>query len=61
MEKQKRIEVIALVTNLDHDLFTKNVHNRIQEIQDLGLVVEVQYQLTEKHHSAFIIGRKEKE
>lgn len=59
MDKAKRIEVTALVTNVDHDLFIKNVHNRIQEIQDMGLVVEVQYQLTERHHSAFIIGRKE--
>lgn len=41
------------------ELFGKNVNNAIDNMQNEGLEVEVQYQQSDKFFSAFIIGRKE--
>lgn len=51
------IELIELIQELDADRFMEVVQESILEIQSRGLVVDVQYSISNHKHTAFITGR----
>lgn len=55
----RRIHVTALIARKDANQFHEEVAQRIDEIQNDGYEVEIQYSPTKDFHAALLIGYKE--
>jgi hypothetical protein len=52
---------VQFVSNINGEMFYKDMRNAIDTFQDAGCKVEVQYQPTTTFFSAVILGRKSNE
>lgn len=55
----KKYEMMAQVTQLDQDEFLNKVSSYIDEYQQKGLQIEIQYQFNNAISSALILGYEE--
>lgn len=51
------IKSIAIVSDSSERKFMDEVTNTIDEMQERGLIVDIQYKRENRHHTAFITGR----
>jgi hypothetical protein len=56
----RKIIKTAMVTFKNAEQFYDRLNDYIHEIQEMGLEIEVQYQMNETHHSAIVLGREGK-